>query len=208
MKEYTEKRKFGYIRVSSKTQNEIRQRDALLKEGVLERDIFVDKQSGKNFSRPAYQQMIQSLQQGDEIIILDLDRLGRNYDEMAREWFHITNEKGCDIRVLNCPLLNTAQEERTLNNRLIANLTFQILSYVAQKEREQIRSRQTEGIASAKAKGVKFGRTKIPKPEKFDETYQRVLTREISNRQAMAELGLKTNTYYSFVKEYTKESSL
>lgn len=207
MKEHTEKRKFGYIRVSSKTQNEARQRDALIKEGVLERDIFIDKQSGKDFSRPAYQKMIQSLQQGDEIIILDLDRLGRNYSEMAREWFYITNEKGCDIRVLNCPLLNTAQEEKNLNNRLIANLTFQILSYVAEHEREDIKRRQKEGIESAKAKGVKFGRTKIPKPANFDEIHNRVLLGEITNKQAMSELGLKVNTYYAFVKELTVEKS-
>ncbi len=207
MKEHTEKRKFGYIRVSSKTQNEARQRDALIKEGVLERDIFIDKQSGKDFSRPAYQKMIQSLQQGDEIIILDLDRLGRNYSEMAREWFYITNEIGCDIRVLNCPLLNTAQEEKNLNNRLIANLTFQILSYVAEHEREDIKRRQKEGIESAKAKGVKFGRTKIPKPANFDEIHNRVLLGEITNKQAMSELGLKVNTYYAFVKELTVEKS-
>ncbi len=207
MKEHTEKRKFGYIRVSSKTQNEARQRDALIKEGVLERDIFIDKQSGKDFSRPAYQKMIQSLQQGDEIIILDLDRLGRNYSEMAREWFYITNEKGCDIRVLNCQLLNTAQEEKNLNNRLIANLTFQILSYVAEHEREDIKRRQKEGIESAKAKGVKFGRTKIPKPANFDEIHNRVLLGEITNKQAMSELGLKVNTYYAFVKELTVEKS-
>lgn len=205
MKEQTEKRRFGYIRVSSKTQNEGRQRDALLNEGILERDIFIDKQSGKDFSRPAYQQMIQSLQPGDEIVILDLDRLGRNYSEMAKEWNYITEDKRCDIRVINYPLLNTAQEEKTLDKRLIAKLTFEILSYVAEKEREEIKRRQKEGIESAKAKGVKFGRTKIPKPEGFEETYQRVLRREITNRQAMRELSLKPNTYYSFVKELTEE---
>lgn len=208
MKEQTEKRRFGYIRVSSRVQNLDRQKDALLNEGeVLERDIFVDKQSGKDFSRPAYQQMIQSLQPGDEIVILDLDRLGRNYSEMAKEWSYITEDKECDIRVINYPLLNTAQEEKTLDKRLIAKLTFEILSYVAEKEREEIKRRQKEGIESAKAKGVKFGRTKIPKPEGFEETYQKVLMREITNRQAMRELGLKPNTYYAFVKELTAEKS-
>lgn len=203
----TEKRVFGYIRVSSRTQNEARQREALMKEGVFERDIYIDKQSGKDFSRPAYQRMLQDLQPGDEVIILDLDRLGRNYQEMAIEWNLITNEKGCDIRVINYPLLNTAQEEKTLDRRFIANLTFQILSYVAEKEREEIRNRQREGIESARVKGVKFGRTKIPKPERFDNIYQRVLRREITNRQAMEELGLKANTYYTFAKAY-KESGL
>lgn len=205
MKEQTEKRKFGYIRVSSKTQNEARQRDALLNEGVLERDIFIDKQSGKDFSRPAYQNMVQSLQQGDEVVILDLDRLGRNYSEMAKEWNYITEEKECDIKVINYPLLNTAQEEKTLDRRFIAKLTFSILSYVAEKEREEIKRRQREGIESAKAKGVKFGRTKIPKPEEFDETYRKVLRREITNREAMRKLDLKPNTYYAFVKKLTPE---
>ena len=207
MEKKTEKRVFGYIRVSSRTQNEARQRDALLKYGVLERDIYVDKQSGKDFSRPAYQKMIQSLQPGDEIIIVDLDRLGRCYGQMAKEWYYITNDKNCDIRVLNCPLLNTAQQGESLNNRFIANLTFQILSYVAEKEREAIRNRQREGIESAKANGVTFGRRKIPNPEKFDETYLRVLRSELTNKQAMSELGVKANTYYTFVKEY-KESRL
>lgn len=207
MKEQTEKRNFGYIRVSAKTQNENRQLDALLKEGVLERDIFIDKQSGKDFSRPAYQQMIQSLQPGDEVVILSLDRLGRHYGEMANEWRRITETKNCDIKVINYPLLSTAQEEKTLDRRFIAKLTFEILSYVAEKEREEIRSRQREGIESAKAKGVKFGRTKIPKPEGFEETYQRVLRREITNKKAMSELNLKANTYYAFVKELTAEKS-
>lgn len=204
MSKDTEKRTFGYIRVSSKTQNEARQQDALIKEGVLPRDIFLDKQSGKDFSRPAYQRMIQSLQTGDEVVILDLDRLGRNYSEMAKEWNHITNELNCDIRVINYPLLSTSQEEKSLDKRFIANLTFQILSYVAEKEREEIKNRQKEGIESAKIKGVKFGRSKIPKPEKFEETYQKVLRKEITNRQAMEVLGLKPNTYYSFVKGLTK----
>ncbi len=202
MDNMTEKRVFGYIRVSSRTQNEARQKDAILKSGVLERDIFIDRQSGKDFSRPAYQQMIQSLRPKDEIVILDLDRLGRNYTEMAKEWFHITNELGCDIRVLNYPLLNTAQQESSFDSRFIANLIFQLLSYIAEKERIEIRDRQREGIESAKARGVKFGRSRIPKPDEFDKVFQRVLRREITSRQAMAELGLKTNTYYSFVREY------
>ncbi|MBD5547739.1 MAG: recombinase family protein [Lachnospiraceae bacterium] len=205
MKKQTEKRRFGYIRVSSKTQNEGRQRDALLNEGILERDIFIDKQSGKDFSRPAYQQMIQSLQPGDEIVILDLDRLGRSYSEMAKEWNYITEERECNIRVINYPLLNTAQEEKTLDRRFIAKLTFEILSYVGEKEKSEIQRRQREGIESAKAKGVRFGRTKIPRPEGFEGIYQRVLRREITNRQAMRELNLKPNTYYAFVKELTLE---
>lgn len=204
MEKGNEKRTFGYIRISSKSQNESRQTTALTKEGVLPRDIFIDKQSGKDFSRPGYQRMIQSLQSGDEVVILDLDRLGRNYSEMAKEWNYITNELNCDIRVINYPLLSTSQEEKSLDRRFIVNLTFQILSYVAEKEREQLRNRQREGIESAKMKGVKFGRKRIPKPDEFDDTYKRVLSREITNREAMEYLGLKTNTYYSFVKEFTK----
>ncbi len=204
MSEQTEKRVFGYIRVSSRSQNEARQRDALIDAGVLERDIYIDKQSGKDFARPRYKELLRSLQKGDEVVILDLDRLGRNYLEMAKEWSFITEEKECDIKVINYPLLSTAQEEKTLDRRFIAKLTFEILSYVAEKEREEIRERQREGIRSAKSKGVKFGRNKIQKPEGFNETYQKVLRREITNRQAMDELGLKPNTYYSFVREFTK----
>lgn len=204
-KEQTERRKFGYIRVSSRSQNERRQRDALLNEGVLERDIFIDKQSGKDFSRPAYQQMVQSLQLGDTIVIVSLDRLGRNCVEMAKQWDFITEEKKCDIQVLDCPLLNTANEEKSLDRRFIAKLIFEVLSFFAEKERQEIRNRQREGIESAKAKGVKFGRSKIPKPDGFENIYSKVLRKEITNRQAMLELGLKPNTYYAFVKELTSE---
>lgn len=204
-KSTSEKRVCGYVRVSSKDQNEERQREALLKEGVSEREIYVDKVSGRNFMRPEYQRMKSNLREGDTVVILDLDRLGRNYDEMASEWKYLTREKKCDIRIINCPLLNTAREEKSLDRLFIADMIFQLLSYVAQKEREEIKIRQREGIEVAKKQGVKFGRKRIPKPDDFDKVYERVLRREMTNRQAMERLGLKANTYYAFVKEFKEE---
>lgn len=198
----SEKRRLGYIRVSSKAQNEDRQRDAILKEGVLERDIFIDKKSGKDFSdRPAFNRMKESLQPGDEVVILDLDRLGRNYDEMAIVWKEITREKECDIRVINYPMLSTVQEADTLDRRFLADMIFSLLSYVAQKEREEIKARQREGIISAQAQGKRFGRPPVEKPKNFSEVYQRVKNWEITNVEAQRILSLKPSTYYRFVKE-------
>jgi len=204
----SEKRKYGYIRVSSNYQNQARQRDAILLQGVSERDIFIDRQSGKNFNRPEYQKMISLLRPRDEVVILDLDRLGRSYAEMADEWNYITKDKDCDITVINYPLLNTTLEEKSLDRRFIADIIFQLLSYVAEKEREEIRERQKEGIEAARKRGTKFGRSRIPKPKRFDEVYGEVLKKKITNRQAMSELGLKANTYYAFVRGFKEESTL
>lgn len=199
----SEKRRYGYIRVSSKLQNESRQRDAILREGVLERDIFIDKKSGKDFSdRPAFERMMESLCPGDEVVILELDRLGRNYDEMAVVWREITRDKQCDIKVINYPILSTSQgEKESLDNRFLADMVFGILSYVAEKEREEIKERQREGIISAQAQGKRFGRPPIEKPKNFSEVYQRVKSWEITNVEAQRILSLKPSTYYRFVKE-------
>lgn len=201
----SEKRVWGYIRVSSRYQNEQRQRDALLKAGVPERNILVDKASGKDFNRPEYQKMKSLLRAGDEIVILDLDRLGRDYGEMGREWKELTEDKKCDINIINFPLLSTIQEEKTLTRKVFADIVFSLLCYISEQERRDIKLRQLEGIEAAKRQGIKFGRKKIQRPDNFNETYQRVLRREITNRQAMEELGLKANTYYAFVKEHTTE---
>ena len=204
-----ERRKYGYARVSSTTQNERRQVDALLSYGVLQRDIFTDKASGRDFSRPEYLKMKSLLCEGDEVVILDLDRLGRTYDQMANEWSEITKTLKCDITILNCPILSTkGQGENSLDARLIADVTFSLLSYVATRERENIRERQREGVESAKKKGVKFGRPRIGKPQGFDAAYEQVLLRKITSRQAMTTLGLKPNTFYRFVEEYRREHSL
>ncbi len=197
-----EKRSYGYARVSSSSQNERRQVDALLAYGIQKRDIFIDRCSGKDFARPEYLKMKSLLCEGDEVVILDLDRLGRTYDQMAEEWRELTKALKCDISILNCPILSTkGQGENSLDTRLIADVTFSLLSYVAARERESIRERQREGIESAKRQGVSFGRPRIAKPDNFSEVYQRVKNREITNVKAMEILGLKSNCYYAFVRE-------
>ena len=202
----TAKRVFGYCRVSSQGQNLDRQIDALKAAGVNERDIFTDKASGKDFRRQAYETMKSLLREGDELIILDLDRLGRNYSQIAEEWQEITKTKGCDIVILNCPILSTKRSDNSLDTRLIADIMFNLLAYIGEKERTAIRQRQREGIEAAKSRGTQFGRPRITKPDEFDATYQRVLNREITAKKAMDLLGLKPNVFYQFVKEY-KEGS-
>jgi len=196
-----ENRVYGYCRVSSKSQNENRQVDAMLAYGVARRDIFIDKASGKDFDRPQYEVMKSLLRPGDELVVLDLDRLGRNYNDMAREWQDITANKGCSISVINFPLLSTSKQiDSSLDSRLIADIIFRLLSYCAERERLSTRERQKEGIAAAQSRGTKFGRPKISKPNNFSEVYQRVRNREITNVKAMEIMGLKPNCYYAFVR--------
>lgn len=202
------KRTFGYARVSSRSQNIDRQKDALLQYGILDRDIYIDKASGKSFDRPEYLAMKNQLHSGDVVVILDLDRLGRNYDEMAEEWKDITKNKECDIVVINYPLLSTLDKDGDLDKRFIADMIFGLLSYVAERERKDIRERQREGIESAKRNGVVFGRPQIQMPDDFNCTYEKVLKRQITNREAMETLGLKNNTYYKFAQQYRKEKGL
>lgn len=209
-------RMFGYARVSSRSQNADRQKDALLLYGVPERDIYIDKASGKSFERPEYLNMKRQLHKGDTVVILDLDRLGRNYDEMAEEWKDITKTRECDIVVINYPLLSTLDRSKNntedkgwdLDKRFIADMIFGLLSYVAERERKSIRERQREGIESAKRNGVVFGRPQIQIPDHFNCTYEKVLKRQITNREAMETLGLKNNTYYKFAQQYRKENGL
>ena len=191
----------GYARVSTKEQNEERQINSLKEAGVSERDIYIDKISGKSFDRPEYQRMLNAVRRGDLIIIPSIDRLGRNYTEIQEQWRHIINELGADIQVLDMPLLDTRTEKDSIDSRFVADLVLQILSYVAAKERENIRARQAQGIANAKAKGVPIGRPKAIRPENWDEIYQKWVNKEITAVAAMKVLGLKTNTFYKFVKE-------
>lgn len=191
----------GYARVSTKEQNEERQINSLKEAGVSERDIYIDKISGKSFDRPEYQRMLNAVRRGDLIIIPSIDRLGRNYTEIQEQWRHIINELGADIQVLDMPLLDTRTEKDSIDSRFVADLVLQILSYVAAKERENIRARQAQGIANAKAKGVPIGRPKAIRPENWDEIYQKWVNKEITAVAAMKVLGLKTNTFYKFVNE-------
>ena len=158
---------YGYVRVSSKDQCEERQLIAMQEFGVSEKNIFLDKLSGKDFERTQYKRLLRKLRPGDVVVIKSIDRLGRNYGEIQEQWRLITKEKRADIVVLDMPLLDTRQKAEDLTGTFIADLVLQILCYVAQVERENIKQRQAEGIAAAKARGVKFGREKKPIPDRF-----------------------------------------
>ena len=192
---------YGYIRVSARDQNEDRQRIAMREQSVPDEHIFMDKQSGKNFERPQYQKMVCRLQKDDLLYIKSIDRLGRNYEEILNQWRIITKEKQADIVVLDMPLLDTRQTGRDLTGTFVADLVLQILSYVAQTERENIRQRQMEGIAAAKLRGVQFGRPRKPVPESFFDLKERWERKEISSRQAAKELHIAQDTFLRWVHE-------
>jgi DNA invertase Pin-like site-specific DNA recombinase len=194
-------KRFGYIRVSSKDQNELRQRESMLNIGIDERDIFMDKQSGKSFDRPEYQLMKRMVRKGDILYIHSLDRFGRNKDEILKEWKELTKDMGVDIVVLDMPLLDTTKHKDSLGT-LIADIVLQILSWMAEEERLKIRTRQREGIDAALNKGVQFGRPKITYPTNFDEVYSEWKKGDITATKAMKILNLKKNTFYKLVKEY------
>ena len=185
---------YGYIRVSTREQNEARQLDALYKAGVEEKKIYMDKQSGKDFDRKGYQRLLHRLRPGDTLFVKSIDRLGRNYNEILEQWRLITKEKNAAIVVLDMPLLDTRQD-RDLTGTLIADIVLQLLSYVAQTEREFIRQRQREGIAAAKARGVRFGREKKPIPDTFPPLWEKFRRGEITARAAAAELGVVHSTF-------------
>lgn len=187
---------YGYARVSTMEQNEARQMAAIRRVGTPEGNIYVDKISGKDFCRPQYQKMVSRIQEGDLLYILSIDRLGRNYEEIQIQWRRLTKEIGADICVIDMPLLDT-RVGKDLMGAFIADLVLQILSFVAQKERENIRCRQQEGIAAAKARGVKFGRPPQPLPKNFDELYQAWRKKQISLRQAALECRMPAATFYS-----------
>ena len=174
---------YGYVRVSAKKQNEDRQVIAMREFGVPEESIVIEKQSGKDFARPLYLQMVGRLEPGDVLVVKSIDRLGRNYDEILEQWASLTKEKKVAIVVLDMPLLDT-REGRDLTGTLIADIVLQLLSYVAQTEREFIRQRQAEGIAAAKERGVHFGRKRIPMPEDFEELAEAWWAGRISAVQA------------------------
>ncbi len=190
---------YGYARVSSRDQNLDRQIIALEQAGVENMNIFCDKQSGKDFDRPAYLELLDKVQPGDIIIFKSVDRLGRNYEEIQSQWRLITKEKEVDIKVLDMPLLDTTVGKDFLGT-FVSDLVLQILSFAAEQERSFIRQRQTEGIAAAKAKGVKFGRPKKPLPANFEELYERYLHNEPITRLAkdcpeMSESTLRLRIY-------------
>jgi len=185
---------YGYMRVSSTDQSEVRQLDALQSAGIDAAAIYLDKQSGKDFNRPQYKRLLKKLRKGDVLYILSLDRLGRNYDEMQEQWRQITKVKGADIVVLDMPLLDTRQN-KNLMGRFVADLVLQILAFVAQNERENIKKRQAQGIAAAKARGVHFGREPKPLPENYMTVYNRWCAGEITGTAAAKECGMPLSTF-------------
>lgn len=191
---------YGYIRVSTKEQNEDRQVIALREWGIAQKHLYVDKQSGKDFERPQYRRMVRKLKAGDTLVVKSIDRLGRNYDEILEQWRMITKEKHVDIVVLDMPLLDT-RSNKDITGTLIADIVLQLLSYVAHKEREFIRQRQAEGIAAAKARGVRFGREKIPVPAEFEAVYDLWKDHFISVRAASMRLGVSHHTFERWVRE-------
>lgn len=192
---------YGYMRVSTKEQNEERQAAALREHGLLSKNIYMDKQSGKDFNRPNYQKLLRKLKSGDILVIKSIDRLGRNYEDILEQWRFLTREKGISIVVLDMPLLDTRQE-RDLTGTLIADIVLQLLSYVAQTEREFIRQRQAEGIAAAKARGVRFGNPGIPLPDNFGEVATQWREKSISLNDALELLGVGRSYFYKNVKRF------
>lgn len=192
---------YGYVRVSSTDQNEERQISALREKQILQKNIYKDKQSGKDFERPQYKKMLKRLKAGDLLYILSIDRLGRNYKEIQNQWRILTKEIGAYICVIDMPLLDT-RNGKDLMGTFIADLVLQILSFVAQSERENIRKRQSQGIAAAKKRGVRFGRPEKPIPEGFAETVKLWEKKEIDIKAVLEMCGLKEATFYRRLREY------
>ena len=195
---------FGYVRVSSVDQNEDRQIEAMYQAGVKSRDIYMDKQSGKDFLRPGYLKMLKKMKQGDLLFIMSIDRLGRNYKEVQEQWRILTKEKGIDICVIDMPLLDT-RRGKDLMGTCIADLVLQILSFVAESERDNIKRRQRQGIEAAKAKGVKFGRTRIEMTEEFVRIVEEWERKEIPFCEALKKTGVSQATFYRQLKRYRME---
>lgn len=194
-------KRYGYIRVSSRDQNPDRQYLALENAEVDRKNIFIDKISGRDFSRPSYRKMIRKLKKGDVLVVKSIDRLGRNYGEILEQWRYLTKETGVDIEVLDMPLLNTDLHRENLTGVFISDLVLQILAYVAETERDFIRQRQAEGIAIAKANAIQFGRRKNELPEEFDLYFEMWKKREISIRKAAEILEISPSTFYRRCKE-------
>ncbi len=197
---------YGYIRVSSTEQNETRQQIAMDRLAVPRKNIYLDKQSGKDFARPNYMKMVKKLRRNDLLYIKSIDRLGRNYKEVQEQWRILTKEKGVDICVIDMPLLDT-RTAKDLMGTFIADLVLQILSFVAESERDNIRQRQAEGIAAAKARGVRFGRPPRPLPENFWAVRHAWKRKELTLHQAAQACGMPDTTFYDTVKRADMDES-
>lgn len=193
-------RTYGYARVSARDQNLDRQMDALAAFGVSGERVFADRASGKDFERPEYRRMLGSLRRGDVVVVKSIDRFGRNYEEILEEWRRITRDEGCAIVVLDMPLLDT-REDRGVTGRLISDIVLQLLSYVAEKERDFIRQRQAEGIAAAQARGVRFGRPPKRRPKSYKATKRAYLDGVITKREAAARLHVSPTTFEKWLAQ-------
>ncbi len=185
---------YGYIRVSTKEQNEDRQVNAMLQSGIVASNLYLDKQSGKDFDRPNYLRLLRRLKKDDLVYVTSIDRLGRNYEEILEQWRILTKEKGADVVVLDMPLLDT-RRGKDLMGTFLADIVLQVLSFVAENERDNIRKRQAEGIAAAKARGVRFGRPPRALPEKFGVIREMWLVGKISGSAAARECGMALSTF-------------
>ncbi len=192
---------YGYVRVSSSDQNEDRQVIALHEVGVNDNGIFVDKKSGKDFQRPSYKRLLRRIKKDDLLYIKSIDRLGRNYEEILQQWRFLTKEKGIDIVVLDMPLLDT-RRGKDLMGTFLSDIVLQVLSFVAENERTNIRQRQAEGIAAAKAKGVKFGRPPHPLPESFYEVHRDWRGKRLTLKEAAKACGMPAGTFYAKARKF------
>ena len=193
--------KYGYIRVSTQQQNIDRQIDAMKELGLDDKELFIDYESGKDFNRKNYKKLIRKLKKDDLVIIKSIDRLGRDYNMIIEEWRLITKEKEADIMVIDMPLLDTRIEGKSLVGKFISDIVLQVLSLVAQNERETMWVRQAEGIKTAKARGVKFGRPRITLPNNFEIVARQYLNKEITNKKACEILSMKRGSFFRYMKE-------
>lgn len=198
-------KEYGYVRVSSRDQNEDRQMDAL-QTLVVMKNIFVDRQSGRDFERPQYKRLVKKLKKDDLLYIKSIDRLGRNYTEIQEQWRFLTKEKGVDIVVLDMPLLDT-RRGKDLMGTFLSDIVLQVLSFAAENERMNIRQRQAEGIAAAKARGVRFGRPQIAMPECFEKTVRLWEQKEITVKEAVQRCGVSEATFYRRLREYREKGN-
>lgn len=192
---------YGYVRVSTREQNEDRQLIALREVGVSDKNIFMDKQSGKDFERPQYKKLLRKMKKDDLLYIKSIDRLGRNYEEILQQWRIITKDKGVDIVVLDMPLLDT-RRGKDLMGTFLSDIVLQVLSFVAENERTNIKQRQAEGIAAAKAQGIKFGRPPLPLPDNFYEVHKAWRSKKITLKQAAEACNMPIGTFYGKARKF------
>lgn len=201
-------RKIGYARVSTKEQNLGRQLEIFKTEGIEERDIFVEKESGREFDRPVFRSIVDNiLREGDILVVTELKRFGRNYQEIYQEWFHITKEIGADIKVTSMPILDTSQSKELLG-QVITDVVLAVLAYMADEDWTERRELQRQGIAVAKKEGVHLGRPKVEFPEQWEEHYKTWKAGIITAREAMERMGLKKDSFYRLVKKYESEENI